>query len=107
MADIVSRKWLLCGGAGCMPIRFGGSIQGLQWNTEAYDHIADDNWKLVGNDPLSTFSVDVDTASYANMRRFLNAGNRPPLDAVRIEELINYFEYEYPAPNGQHPFSVT
>ena len=98
---------MLGGVAGQMPLRVGGSIHALQWNTEAYDHIADNNWKLVGNDPLSTFSVDVDTASYANMRRFLNAGNRPPPDAVRIEELINYFEYEYPAPNGQHPFSVT
>jgi Ca-activated chloride channel homolog len=56
--------------------------------------------------PLSTFSIDVDTASYANVRRFLNDGQLPPKDAVRIEELINYFEYDYPQPSGDVPFSV-
>lgn len=56
--------------------------------------------------PLSTFSIDVDTASYANVRRFLNAGQLPPRDAVRIEELVNYFRYEYPQPEGDVPFSV-
>lgn len=55
----------------------------------------------------TTFSVDVDTASYANVRRFLNGGTRPPKDAVRIEELVNYFAYDYPDPSGSHPFSVT
>ncbi len=58
-------------------------------------------------DPLSTFSIDVDGASYSNVRRFLNEGRRPPRDAVRIEEMINYFSYDYPQPSGQHPFSVT
>jgi Ca-activated chloride channel family protein len=56
--------------------------------------------------PLSTFSIDVDTASYANVRRFLNSGRLPPRDAVRIEELVNYFRYEYPQPEGDVPFSV-
>ncbi len=56
--------------------------------------------------PLSTFSIDVDTASYANVRRYLNDGQAPPKDAVRIEELINYFEYDYPQPIGDAPFSV-
>ena len=58
-------------------------------------------------EPLSTFSVDVDTASYANVRRFLNSGRRPPKNAVRIEELINYFSYDDPAPTGDDPFSVS
>jgi Ca-activated chloride channel homolog len=57
--------------------------------------------------PLSTFSIDVDTASYSNVRRFINDGSLPPKDAVRIEELVNYFEYDYPQPNGNEPFSVT
>ncbi len=56
--------------------------------------------------PLSTFSIDVDTAAYANVRRFLNDGQLPPKDAVRIEEMINYFDYEYPQPAGDLPFSV-
>ena len=58
-------------------------------------------------DPLSTFSIDVDTASYANVRRFLTQGQLPPKDAVRIEELVNYFRYDYPEPSGGAPFSVT
>ncbi len=57
--------------------------------------------------PLSTFSIDVDTAAYSNLRRFINDGNLPPKDAVRIEELVNYFEYDYPQPVGNVPFSVT
>lgn len=57
--------------------------------------------------PLSTFSIDVDTASYTNVRRYLKDGNLPPKDAVRIEELVNYFEYDYPQPVGDVPFSVT
>ena len=58
--------------------------------------------------PLSTFSIDVDTASYSNLRRFLKNGQRPPVDAVRIEEMINYFTYDYQAPQStnEHPFSV-
>ncbi len=58
------------------------------------------------NDPLSTFSVDVDRASYANIRRFLNNGTLPPKDAVRIEEMINYFNYDYEGPSSHHPFTV-
>lgn len=76
------------------------------WNTEAYDPIRENIFHDVLHKPLSTFSIDVDTASYANVRRFINQGMLPPKDAVRIEELINYFSYEYPEPNGT-PFSVT
>ena len=76
------------------------------FNTEAYDRIYENKFFTVGNKPLSTFSIDVDTASYSNMRRFLNNGNLPPKDAVRIEEMINYFSYDYPQPKGADPFSV-
>ena len=62
--------------------------------------------KAAGGAAVSTFSIDVDTASYANMRRFLNSGQMPPRDSVRIEELVNYFQYNYPQPKGDDPFSV-
>ena len=75
-------------------------------NTEAYSRIRDNAFLAVASNPLSTFSIDVDTASYANVRRFLNAGQLPPADAVRIEELINYFRFDYPSPEGTAPFSV-
>ncbi|MFN0253457.1 MAG: von Willebrand factor type A domain-containing protein [Kofleriaceae bacterium] len=76
-------------------------------DTEAYDKIDDNPFFKVSSRPLSTFSVDVDTASYANMRRFLTGGKLPPKDAVRIEEMINYFSYEYPQPAKSEPFSIT
>src|SRR5437763_16933215 len=78
-----------------------------EFNTEAYSHIEENPFLDVTRAPLSTFSIDVDTASYSNMRRFLNEGHLPPKDAVRIEELINYFSYDYPQPVGDAPFSVT
>ncbi|MEH2053744.1 vWA domain-containing protein [Nostoc sp.] len=78
-----------------------------RFNTENYNRIKDNPFHRVGNDPLSTFSIDVDTASYSNVRRFITQGELPPKDAVRIEELINYFTYNYPQPKGDRPFSVT
>ena len=75
-------------------------------STEAYDRVVDNAFVRVGQEPRSTFSIDVDTASYANVRRFLNQNTRPPKDAVRIEELINYFPYNDPPPTGDDPFSV-
>lgn len=75
-------------------------------NTEAYASINENGYRNVKTDPLSTFSIDVDNASYSNVRRFINMGELPPADAVRIEEMINYFKYDYPEPEGQHPFSV-
>jgi Ca-activated chloride channel family protein len=75
-------------------------------NTEAYDRIVDNPFKAVGENPLSTFSIDVDTAAYANMRRFINQGQLPPQDSVRIEELVNYFDYGYEPPRGDTPFSA-
>jgi Ca-activated chloride channel homolog len=76
------------------------------FNTEAYDHTPENPFVLVAQDPRSTFSVDVDTASYAIVRRFLNGGELPPKDAVRIEELVNYFPYAYAPPTDGRPFAV-
>ena len=76
-------------------------------NTESYEHLDENGFKHVAADPLSTFSVDVDTASYANVRRFLNEGRLPEAGAVRIEELVNYFRLPYPAPDGDEPFAIT
>ena len=75
--------------------------------SEKYAEIDENPFLETSRAPLSTFSIDVDTASYANVRRYLNDGALPPKDAVRIEELINYFEYDYPTPVGDVPFSVT
>ncbi len=83
----------------------GVRIQEGESNTEAYDTINENVFLSVTENPLSTFSIDVDTASYANVRRFLAQGQRPPRDAVRIEELINYFDYDYPEPRCDDPFS--
>ena len=82
------------------------SLPSAPFNTESYDHIADNPFVLVATDPRSTFSVDVDTASYAIVRRFLNGGQLPPRDAVRIEELVNYFPYAYEPPKDGRPFAV-
>ncbi|WP_076667592.1 vWA domain-containing protein [Pontibacter indicus] len=76
-------------------------------NTENYDFIKESSFLDAQKNPLSTFSIDVDNASYSNVRRFLNQGQRPPADAVRIEEMVNYFNYDYPQPTDDAPFSVT
>lgn len=77
------------------------------FNTENYAHNTDNAFLNVADQPLSTFSVDVDTASYSNTRRFLNSGSLPPKDAIRTEEWLNYFSYDYPEPLATEPFSVT
>lgn len=77
------------------------------FNTEDYDRIQENRFHRATQEPQSTFSIDVDAASYSNLRRFINNGQKPPEDAVRIEEMINYFDYEYPEPTGKHPFSIT
>ena len=74
---------------------------------EQYELIEENPFQLAASEPLSTFSIDVDTASYANVRRMIREGRKPPVDAVRIEELINYFHYRYPEPEGAEPFSVS
>ncbi|MEQ8927610.1 MAG: von Willebrand factor type A domain-containing protein [Fulvivirga sp.] len=75
-------------------------------NTEEYTEISENGFKNPFNDPLSTFSIDVDAASYSNVRRFLNLGQMPPKDAVRIEEMINYFDYDYKQPTNNDPFAI-
>ena len=77
-----------------------------EFNTEAYDRIYENPFLDALKNPQSTFAIDVDGASYTNTRRFLNEGKMPPKDAVRIEEFINYFTYQYPGPTGQHPFAT-
>lgn len=83
------------------------SLAGENFNTEDYDRIVENAFLSPLNAPLSTFSIDVDAASYANVRRFLNQSQLPPKDAIRTEELINYFHYDYPQATEKVPFSVT
>ncbi len=75
-------------------------------NHENYSHIISNSFKNVTDDPLSTLSIDVDTASYAHMRRYLQNNQLPQIDAIRIEEMINYFSYDYPQPNGDDPLTI-
>lgn len=86
---------------------YTGNLKPEDFNTEEYSYISENGYKKVVEEPLSTFSVDVDTASYGNIRRMLCSGTEIPEDAVRIEEMINYFHYDYPEPEGDMPFSVT
>lgn len=75
-------------------------------DTEGYSTIRENDFRAVSKNPLSTFSVDVDRAAYSNVRRHINNGALPPVDAVRIEEMINYFDYDYAEPQGDAPFGV-
>ncbi len=84
----------------------GGRSNPVQYNTEEYGRIYENEYKDSKKDPLSTFSIDVDKASYSNIRRMINQNQLPQPDAVRIEEMINYFNYNYPQPNDEHPFSI-
>jgi Ca-activated chloride channel homolog len=83
-----------------------GMFSNDDFDTESYDHITENSFHKVTDDPLSTFSIDVDAASYSNIRRFINDGKLPPAGAVRIEEMINYFKYQYPQPINEEPFSI-
>ncbi|MDO8267242.1 MAG: VWA domain-containing protein [Moraxellaceae bacterium] len=94
----------------------GGMVTGMAmqdaWqpvpeNREKYAGISDNPVRRASAEPVSTFSLDVDTGSYSNVRRFLSQGQLPPRDAVRVEELLNYFPYDYPAPKDAHPFALT
>lgn len=80
--------------------------QSIVHNTEEYARVYENQFLTVNENPLSTFSIDVDTGSYSNIRRFLNRNQLPPADAVRIEEMLNYFSYEYAKPTGEDPFSI-
>jgi Ca-activated chloride channel family protein len=90
-----------------MSIAYGIRQRGGPWNTEGYATIEENPYFLARERALSTFSVDVDRASYSNVRRLLNEGTKPPKDAVRIEELVNYFPYSYAEPSGHDPVSIT
>jgi Ca-activated chloride channel family protein len=83
-----------------------GEIQQEEFNTEEYNAIRENTFKSVKDSPLSTFSVDVDTASYSNIRRMIYESGEVVADAVRIEEMINYFKYDYKEPTGEVPFSI-
>ncbi len=95
-----------------LPARTFITTDSIRWtppplNRESYNGMAENGFITAANDSLSTFSIDVDTASYSNIRRFINQNTLPPVGAIRIEEMINYFSYSYPEPVGNHPFSVT
>ena len=77
------------------------------FNTESYGHFGENPFLTPALNPLSTFSIDVDRASYSNIRRFIEQGQRPPVDAVRIEEMINYFRYDYAGPSDDAPFAIS
>ncbi|MBP5282255.1 MAG: VWA domain-containing protein [Lachnospiraceae bacterium] len=79
----------------------------IEWNTEEYSYQPENQWISVRTNAFSTFAADVDTASYANVRRMLTRQQQVPVDAVRLEEMINYFHYDYPQPKAGEPFSVT
>ena len=80
--------------------------QSVAKNDEDYDSFAENPFEAPKNAPLSTFSIDVDNASYTNIRRFINNGQPVPKDAVRVEEMVNFFKYQYPQPKDAHPFSI-
>jgi len=89
-----------------VPPAFDRTSPKLYNGAEIYDPINDNPFLPVGQNPLSTFSIDVDTASYSNVRRYINQNQMPPRDAVRVEEMINYFTYDYPQPPGNDPIGA-
>lgn len=102
-----ANRGFIAGAAGSDQLASRSLNHQLSRDTASYAEISENRFRHVTEHPLSTFSADVDTASYANVRRFLNEGRLPPPDAVRIEELVNYFKYEYAAPRNGAPVAVT
>ncbi|MBV4358463.1 vWA domain-containing protein [Pinibacter aurantiacus] len=96
-------------GSKSVKVRGNSSIKSKdeEYNREGYDNIQENIFQKVTDHPLSTFSIDVDAASYSNVRRLINDGTLPTPGAVRVEEMINYFSYNYPQPKDDKPFSVT
>lgn len=94
-------------GNSSMSMKYRTAYGDENFNTEEYNYISENGYKTTAEEPLSTFSVDVDTASYTNLRRYIRSGQEIPADAVRIEEMLNYFRYDYPEPKNGEPFSVT
>jgi Ca-activated chloride channel family protein len=91
---------------GAPSVRGLGNVRSLD-DTESYATTTENRFKDVLQSPLSTFSIDVDAAGYSNLRRFINNGNLPPAEAVRIEEMVNYFDYEYEQPKGNDPVNIS
>jgi len=85
----------------------GGGFDEDEMDREGYAPIVENAFRKTGDAPLSTFSIDVDAAAYSNMRRFIEQDKLPPAGAIRLEEMVNYFRYNYPQPTASHPFSVT
>ncbi|MCC6738694.1 MAG: von Willebrand factor type A domain-containing protein, partial [Planctomycetia bacterium] len=110
-AAISGCESLPMGGMACRETGYLGRIEvpadDPAFNTEEYAHFRDNPFFRTADQPLSTFSIDVDTAAYANVRRFINDGQLPPADAVRIEEMVNYFRYDYAPPADGRPFSAS
>jgi len=107
MGKISNKQSVVTNGATPTFITGGTPAHYAEFNTEQYNKIDDNGFKEVSKDPLSTMSIDVDRASYSNVRRFITKGSMPPADAVRVEEMINYFSYNYPQPKNNVPFSIT
>ncbi len=107
--DYVSRKRKVLSNQNYRALQQNKSILIIdeEENDDAYATIKENEFKSVQLSPLSTFSIDVDKASYSNIRRMINSGEKIPKDAVKIEEMVNYFDYKYPQPKGVHPFSIT
>lgn len=101
----VQSKSLIVGSSSTMLKRKVAGLHALA-NAESYAGITENEFHKVTKNPLSTFSIDVDAASYSNIRRFINNGNLPPKDAVRVEEMVNYFDYEYAQPTGNNPVHI-
>jgi Ca-activated chloride channel family protein len=112
LGDAVYTPRAVVGGVvGNLPDRYPSpgtlTFRRLSTGTESYATVQENAFVHVSQEPLATFSIDVDTASYANVRRFLNQHQLPPADAVRIEELVNYFTYDYPNPSAAHPLGAS
>ncbi len=105
-ADMGGKATPACREVGYLPDMAPPPVMDPAFNTEEYAHIKDNPFFRVADQPLSTFSIDVDTASYANVRRFIHDGRLPPADAVRVEEMVNYFSYDYASPVDGKPFSA-
>lgn len=107
-----TQKKMLIIGSAPLSEPLAGKVAGLsighrnEISTESYAGKNENTFRTALDHPLSTFSIDVDAASYSNVRRFINNGNLPPADAVRVEEMINYFDYDYPQPTGKDPVNI-
>lgn len=103
--EVQSKRSIVSSYVQAVPLTRSGGIY-PNYNNEQYDAISENTYKWAKQTPLSTFSIDVDAASYSNVRRMIMDGALPPVDAVRVEEMINYFTYDYSQPTNGHPFSV-